>query len=1749
MEPDRPIFPPDAEAPQTDAPRKPKRSALGWIGRIVGGLLLLLVIAVGGLLLWLQTPTGAEKTLNYLADQFNPYEDATLDVESVRGNWLSNLSLYGLSLTREDGSSMAQIDSLELAYNLLAIPKGQLHLRSVLLSGAALDIREGADRSFDIALPFLPDTLAAADTSKGGLAIQVDRAEVRRTRAEVTFYTPPPSPDSTLTLSAVTLSAHDFFLGEELEFEVDTLDFAYALPRDQGTGQISAGATLADNLLALRSLRLTSGASDLFAEGTVRLPDVGGADANDGSEDANILRDLDFTVRAQPLAFQDVTLFLPNLDPSRSISVDADVRGDLDELVVDVDGRLSDGATFAVNGSIAPPDRGEQVAFVLGGSVRRFDLGFFGPPGSESPGRVSGTFQTDLEGTTLQTIGGTAQVRLFDTRVAGFDLDRTRLDVRADDGTFRLDLATGTRGATLATRGTVRPFADVPTYDLRGSFSDLDLAAFTEGQQSSDLNGTFTLDGSGFDVETIRADVGLNLAGARVNNYTIRSADLDLNVRGKRVSGLVAASLPEGSLRADLTADLRGDVPSYRVTDGVLTGLDVAALIGDTTNSRVNARFRLAGTGTNPRTMRLDVTARLDDTVWGTYVVQTADVTAALRRGRLDADVDADLEGGSFDLALSANPFADPLTYRINSGSFANVDLGRLTNNPNLTSDLTGTISATGTGTNPETLALDANITLTDSRLNGQQINAANGVIVARSGAFDYDLGLETPEGRTQLAGSLSLRGGEIAIELRESAFAGLNLGALLGLDFSTNLNGTGTLSIQGTDPQTMTVIADLKLTRSRVNRSIIPVGSLDATLRNGFADVSARLGLVQGVIAVNAEGRFFDERPTYRADGILSNVNVTQLAGLDSVDAALDLRFDVEGEGIDPETMTARLSVVGDTSRYESVDIYGIDARARIAGGIVTVDALQLQSNAADLAGEGTIAAFDTMGAVSDFELAAQLRSVDPIRPFLPDVPLSVESGQVNASITGPRGALLVEAQGSVASAVYDAYRAGGVSGQVAVVLGSDFGIQSATADADIGYFSMPTLILRRTDLEIDYDGQELVFDAQIEADDRRDARLAGVLDLRPEAQLIRLDSLNMRLDGERFRLLLPATINYSDGYRVSNFLLVSDDQQVAIDGVIDPRGEQNLVATFDGLRLDGFTDLIGYGSVGGTLDGFIDLTGPAFAPILSGALDLDLVSGGKDVGTLDFQINYDDLRLAADATFTHSDGSTLLLTGYAPIDLRLSTPEGDPDAPKGPEGVRLQAAAGPDAGGVDFEIVADSFSVGWITPFLPDRIVTDFDGKLTTPEQITVTGTFADPVLGGGATLSKGRIGLVATNLTYRDITATLDLEGNRINVRDLSMNSGGGTAEASGTLQFEKLSVGDLDLAVYANDFLAIDNEQFRFVADAALDVKGTTLAPTISGDATVISGDVFLDGGTQFEAIALTDEDILKVESTFGIRVETADTTTNKVIDRLTLDMDIALERDNWIRQESSPQIDIQFSGDIQAVKRPGSEFNLFGSIGIIPERSRIVQFGRKFQITEGTLDFNGLVLETNLNLNAEFIVYKPGTRERVAAITLGVRGRLNALNEQNAITLGSEPQMETADIVSYIATGRPASQSLAVGGGGSGGGLAAQGYGLAFGQIAGLVQGAAGNGLGLDVIEIEQDGTRGARLTAGKYLNRRFFASYSQPITLSSTNEESNSGASQQPTITIEYELSDWLLARLLYDRAIFRLNFQTETSF
>ena len=122
-------------------------------------------------------------------------------------------------------------------------------------------------------------------------------------------------------------------------------------------------------------------------------------------------------------------------------------------------------------------------------------------------------------------------------------------------------------------------------------------------------------------------------------------------------------------------------------------------------------------------------------------------------------------------------------------------------------------------------------------------------------------------------------------------------------------------------------------------------------------------------------------------------------------------------------------------------------------------------------------------------------------------------------------------------------------------------------------------------------------------------------------------------------------------------------------------------------------------------------------------------------------------------------------------------------------------------------------------------------------------------------------------------------------------------------------------------------------------------------------------------------------------------------------------------------------------------------------------------------------------------------------------------------------------MSEDDIVSYIVTGRPASENpLASEETGDGPGAAEAGAEVALGRLSESVAGAAGEALGLDVFQIRQDGLRGLTLTAGRYIASRLFLSLQQPIQLSGAAQRSSSALG--PGFELEYTARRWLRANL-----------------
>jgi translocation and assembly module TamB len=141
------------------------------------------------------------------------------------------------------------------------------------------------------------------------------------------------------------------------------------------------------------------------------------------------------------------------------------------------------------------------------------------------------------------------------------------------------------------------------------------------------------------------------------------------------------------------------------------------------------------------------------------------------------------------------------------------------------------------------------------------------------------------------------------------------------------------------------------------------------------------------------------------------------------------------------------------------------------------------------------------------------------------------------------------------------------------------------------------------------------------------------------------------------------------------------------------------------------------------------------------------------------------------------------------------------------------------------------------------------------------------------------------------------------------------------------------------------------------------------------------------------------------------------------------------------------------------------------------------------------------------------------------IGLGVTGGLDRL----ALVLSSEPEMENADIVSYLATGRPASETLQFDSEGTG--LLERGGTLALGQATDAVERLASENFGLDVVQIRSDGSSGVTVAVGRYVSPRLYLGYSQPVSFRRT-ESGSQTRTRAPEMEIEYQAFRWLLLNL-----------------
>ncbi len=1666
------------------------------------------VLVVGLVLIGLQTETGATAAAQFLARQANPLPQTTLTVERASGNWVQSLRLADVSLTRPAPdraapTTMAHVDSLAVEYRPWALLRGRLHLTAVSVHGPSATLRQAADSTWDWAR-HLPAPAPAPEDTSASLPVRVDRLRVSAGAFAARFYAG--GRDSTARVRGVTVRARNLHYGLSMGGRLDTLGLRGRLPTDTTDLRLAARGALSERQVTLDTLRLASPRSAVQGGGTARLPVAPG----------DSLGDVALSVRANPLVLGDLSAFAPFLevDPREALDLRARLTGSEDRLALTTDIAVRDGGGhFAATATATPrttsPSDASPLKYRIDAQAEGLTTSLLGrtdPAENSITATVAGT----LKGPAFDSLDGTLSASVTDTRLRDVEVPDVTLESIIQAGTAALDLQGAVNDIELLVRGSARPFDTAPSMDLRAQVQDLTPAALAlDAGVSGTFAATAQVQGRSMTTDTATYDADVRLQDSRLGTQVIESGRLTAALRPQAAHVDGTVQFPTGRLRAAGHAALDGSERLVLET-GRLEEVNLAALVGDTTDSRVTATLTGEGRGFAPKTVDGGATLTVEESYYGPHRLSATTATARLRDGEVTANASAQLNGSTWTFAADAQPFASRPTLALTEGRFQNVDLGPFLQDSTQSSALHGTIQGRIRGTRPDSLALDMGLTLDTSRVNQQPITSASLEASLRDGTLRSTLGLDTPAG----AVDIPLRARPFAdvpsYRVPDGTFEALNVGALTGLSsLNTALSGTLTLDARGARLPKLDLDSELTLRPSTLNQASAD-GRLSVTTEQGRVAADGQFRLAGGALQFRGHLDSLAQTPTYALRTAARSLDLSALAGVDSTRARLHTAaWRVKGRGLRPDSLQASTRFAADSVRVGDLRLSSARMTGRLDRGLLRVDTLGVQSNVGAGHGQGPLALTPNAGS-SDFDLSARVTDVAPLRGLAGLPSLTLRTGGLTAHVYGSSEAQRFDGTVEVDGLIYDDMRLSDATALFAGRRGTTQFLDHLTVTGTAGYLSAFDFTATRTRIDADYDGTAVNLSTDMKLDAERRVRVDTGIRATGDSTTIDLRTLTAQLGPDQWTLPRPTSITIGDAYRVEDLLLESGAQRIEAHGVVAPTGTQAFDTTFEQVRLRGIAPLLGLSGLGGAATGRLRLTGKASAPVLDGTLDLDVRSEDRKVGTLQLDVGYEDLTADLDARLTHEDGSVLAVNGSVPTDLRLQAPS---PASISDRPVQLEAST-------------DQFPLDWVDPLFDPATVRSVAGTLTADAR--VQGTLGSPSLSGSASVTGAGASIPALNTTYEGGTARLQLSGNELNLERARIRTpNGGSLRADGTISLPELTVGEYDLALNASEFLAVNTAAYRrAVIDGDMTLRGTVRRPVLSGGLQVQSASVYYaealaESAAAMGAVELTAQDQLTLEERFGLRLTSADTTTFDAYEALALDLAVQIQSNTWLRSSSNPEMNVQFTGDLDVQKAPLDDPQVFGTIDVVERRSTLRQFGQEFQITEGSLTFNGDPATPYLDLSAVYDQRAQGSQDSEVRITLSLSGRPNNLSP----ALSSEPTMSTRNIFSYLATGRPADALFS--GSSEGGSLATQ---VALGQASNFVENLAASELGLDVVRLDVRTEGASYLTVGRYLTPRFFASIEQPV-LAPSSQTSTQSTALIPDVTLEYQLTNYLQLR------------------
>lgn len=800
--------------------------------------------------------------------------------------------------------------------------------------------------------------------------------------------------------------------------------------------------------------------------------------------------------------------------------------------------------------------------------------------------------------------------------------------------------------------------------------------------------------------------------------------------------------------------------------------------------------------------------------------------------------------------------------------------------------------------------------------------------------------------------------------------------------------------------------------------------------------DLEIRAGLTAAEGRLDLTGRVDLQDPAsgYRIDATLTDFLVSAFAATLPTPTEVTGRLHLEGSGFEVETAAALASLEVSEGMVNGVRIDSARAALRLAERTLLVDSVQASVAGIALVGGGTLAAEPAAPAgVLRLDFAADdltgiraifrgdtvltsegltpldrdvltLAGIDP--DTLPPAAEVVAEGRLRGEVV-LEGALTdfsLRGWGEADDVAYGRTTVGSARVEMSAT-----GLPSLTGGLHAEVAVGPTVFAGRTftsgTAALDFTHPAGRAEIELQRDSTEDYRLAGRFELDSLGGTVDVEEASIRLDSLRYRTRHPSRIRWTDSVLAIDSLTLegvgADPVRIRAAGVLPRRGEADFHVDLRDLDVQRLTRVIQREDL--EWSGRVDFTGrvqgTADRPIASGDLSArDLSVRNVSIDRLEGKLDHAGREVAVDLDVRDGGRRVLRVEGDWPFAFTLDG--STPDVSDHP---------------VALTVTADSLPAALVLALLEDLE----DTRGTISGRLAVGGTARSLEPRGVLELNGGAWTVGALGVRQQQVEAVFDVQADRI-VEVEARGRSGGTVEVRGRVTLDSLTSPGLDLDIALSSFNAVDRRDIAGAVSGALELQGRYGQPRILGTLQVERGDLFLDEfARNVGVVDLSDPRFFTFigEELLTSRPLLAET-RNPFMDNLLVNIDLAVERNAWIR---SDQLDVEMRGElIVTYDRRSRDVVMIGELEAV--RGQYQFLGQNFEVQGGTVEFIGIP-GINPDMNIQALARVRRRQGEPLDITAQVGG---TLIEPRVELTTPDAAVSESDILSYIAVGQPAS---------------------------------------------------------------------------------------------------------------------------